>query len=253
MGNFIEPHELNEDVPYQDALAEYSKQIAAAARAEDAPWGRRAGIFLYMGRFEEALADFVRVNELSKQCKFTGGDPSCVEHICVCLWLLGRCEEAVRTLSERVAGRIGYGDLAGAVSPGLMLWYLGVTYRDERAQAHRYLQRKLKAERIKYWPGPIAQYVEGAISFDEALARSRWSPYGFGECLSLAKKNMLARRELCQAFFYKGVKVRSEGDEKGCIATMMECLRLGPAPMEQEWLLAQAESKGKVHSAKVHD
>jgi hypothetical protein len=164
------------------------------------------------------------------------------------LWLLGRREEAIATYKAAVdgilTGTIHYADLAGGVSQGLLLWYAGVTSADEKATQHalKYLRNRAKRRAISSWPGPLALFVLGRKTQEEALLATS----GFTQvdaAIHRAKTDLLRRRELVQALFYFAVRHRSEGDEEQCRAGMIQCAGLENPIIEQEWYLARAEAE----------
>lgn len=196
------------------------------------------------GKLGEALIGYERAQELCGHHIKTAGY---LMRIGTIQWLLGRQMKAVATFRASVDGvldgSIEFADLAGGVSQGLLLWYAGVTRRDEESETHalEYLRKLSKnARRMQCWPGPLALFVLGQKSETDALADLR-NARNLGELVKLAENDLLLRRELCQALFYFGVRKRSEGNEGACQEMMVQCANLENPLIENEWYLARAE------------
>jgi hypothetical protein len=129
--------------------------MAAGAYAEALPWLRR------MDEHERASLP---------------GHPGRKRNIACSYWCLDQWPAAMKLMHGLVEGildkSIEFGDLAGGVQQGLLLHYMGVTAKDSEAAAFSiaYLRRLSKKSSIDYWPGPVARYVLGEISFEAVLA-----------------------------------------------------------------------------------
>lgn len=68
-------------------------------------------------------------------------------------------------------GTIEFGDAAGGVGQGLLLYYMAVTDNrpQEMAFALDYMRNRAKRIFIKSWPGPVANYYLGAITFTDLV------------------------------------------------------------------------------------
>jgi hypothetical protein len=139
-------------------------------------------------------------------------------------------------------GSIEFGDLAGGVQQGLLLHYMGVTAKDSEAVAFSiaYLRRLSKKSGIDYWPGPLARYVLGEISFEAVLAALA-KRLKVSDLLEAALTDVLARRWLCVALFHDGIRDRGAGQEELCMGRMQECFGLENSYLEPEWYLARYE------------
>jgi len=62
-------------------------------------------------------------------------------------------------------------------------------------------------------------------------------------CLEKARRDLLSRRQLCQALFYSACQQRQAGNEKECIEKMRVCSQLENPIIECEWYLARGESE----------
>jgi hypothetical protein len=109
--------------------------------------------------------------------------------------------------------------------------------------------RLAKKSRIKYWPGPLAQFVierraqsllPHGQSFQELL-RDSFKTDNLREITEHAKTDILTRRHLIQALFVLGTTRRKKGDKDGCRRAFQRCAQLENPHIEQEWHLAAAE------------
>ena len=149
----------------------------------------------------------------------------------------------MRGLVEGILDRsIEFGDLAGGVQQGLLLHYMGVTAKDQKAVefALSYLRKLAKKSSINWWPGHVARYILDEISFDDMLRvatdeTSRTQP------LDPALKGLMTRRHTCVALFHDGIRHRAEGEEKLCMDRMRECTKIDARFIEPECHLARYE------------
>jgi hypothetical protein len=161
-------------------------------------------------------------------------------------WLLGLRQEAIQTFRASVDGilnrTIKFADLAGGVSQGVLLWYTGGSAPDASAREYalKYLTKLAKRSRIEYWPGPLARLVLDQVDFAFVLEKAT----GMRELqpsVDLTKGDLLKRRQLVQALFYRGVQARSLGHESECQDWMRRCFELENPIIELEWYLARNE------------
>jgi hypothetical protein len=119
---------------------------------------------------------------------------------------------------------------------------MGVTAKDREAVAFSiaYLRKLSKKSSIDYWPGPLARYMLGEISFEEVLAALA-KRLKVSEPLEANPTDVLARRWLCVALFHDGLRHRVAGHEGLCMGRMQECFRLENSYLEPEWYLARYE------------
>ncbi len=209
--------------------------------------GAHAEVLVCLGRLEEALWEYQRANELHIQQLNPESQPY-LKRIGALFWLLDRREEAIRTFRAAVDGildgSIKFGDSAGGVSQGLLLWYAGVTCPDAAAKEHAqmYLRELSKHRRIEYWPGPLAMYALREKTQAVVLT-------DLGETTNLkalvrrAKRDLYVRRQLVRTLFYFAARDREEGREEECHAGMVKCASLENPIIEVEWYLAQAEAE----------
>jgi len=206
-----------------------------------------------LGKYEEALPLFERLDAHRKESKITPGSPGRQEDISCLHWLLGNRQKAIELMRGLVDGildrSIQYGDLAGGMQQGLLLYYMGVTERqpDQAACALDYmrnrinrLKRLLPGLPVDYWPVPVARCYLGDLAFDELLAFAT-GQRDLPEAIEVARVKLLSRRQLCVALFHDGVRSRALGAEDRCLARMRECYGLEDPLLEPEWYLARHE------------
>lgn len=200
---------------------------------------------LCLGDYDSALEGFVQANVRAKR-KPVGCRHPYVQEIAVVLWLMGRREEALRRFRRCVDGildgTIEYADFAGGASQGLLLWYAAVTLHDDEAaeNALAYMRGLAEKDRIRNWPGPLAEYAIGTLSRDQLL-RAAFST----KCRLLIRLKAVLNggieSRLSHTVFYFGVSARMEGNERVCLSWMDECSRSQSHPGLLEWHLARAE------------
>lgn len=228
---------------YAEAVAAYDARLRQ--REDSLDLANRSTALLCLGKLEEALAGFRQANEL-RHNELRGESSPYLKHVAVIQWLLGDRAGAVQTLRDAVeglaSGTILFADFAGGVSPGVLLWYAGVSTNDVAVQgfALKYLKSLSKKSRIKYWPGPLALYVLGRMPFEQVVEAAT-GVRELSDALEKANGDLLARRQLCQALFHDAVKTRAAGDKEGCLRGMRACAELENPIIEQEWYLARWE------------
>src|SRR5215470_8382876 len=169
-----DPWQLISAHQYEEAVAAYDAKLAAG---ENWPGvgANRATALLCLGRLSEALEGFAAANDIARQ---SGKSAPYLTNMGTVLWLMGHrsvAKELYRSAADGIRyGTIAYADAAGGVGQGLLLWYAGVTTKDQNATEHAldYLTRLAKKSRIKLWPGPLAQFVLGRQSLKELLRES---------------------------------------------------------------------------------
>jgi tetratricopeptide (TPR) repeat protein len=199
-----------------------------------------------VGEYREALPLLERVGMHERKSPMTPGHPGCQEQISCLHWFLGDRQEAIELMRGLVDGildgSINYGDAAGAVTQGLLLYYMSVTENlpAEISFALKYMKNRSKRSAIRSWPGPVARYYLGEITFDDLLA-SATGQRDLPAALEIANTKLLSRRRLSGALFHDGVMRRVQGAEELCLARMRECCRLENPLIEREWYLARHE------------
>jgi hypothetical protein len=198
------------------------------------------------GEYEKALPFFELVDQHERRDRVAVGLPGRQIDISCLHWLLEDRVRAIEIMSEVVrgtqTGRIRYGDAAGGVTQGLLLYYMGVSTRSNEAidLSVRYLKGRSKRKAIRLWPGPVARYYLGELEFQDVLVEAT----GHSDLVGLmetARENLLRRRQLCVALFHDGVHCRAQGREEQCLERMRECRALEDPLIEHEWYLARGE------------
>jgi tetratricopeptide (TPR) repeat protein len=237
----------------------YAEAIAACKQAlsvnpnDFAAMGRMASALRALEKYEEALPLFERLDAYWKGIKIAPGSPGRQEDISCLYWFMGNRQKAIELMRGLVDGildrSINYGDAAGGMKQGLLLYYMAVTERqpDQAACALDYmrnritqLKRLLPGLPVDYWPVPVARYYLGDLAFEELLAFAT-GERELPEAIAIARVKLLSRRELCVALFHDGAKNRALGAEDRCLARMRECYALEDPLIEPEWYLARHE------------
>jgi len=230
---------------YPEAIAACERQLAENP-GDWAAADTLASALRAVGAYKEALPLFERVAAYAQQN--TPGDPGCELDIACLHWCLDdwpRAIKLMRRLADGVLDRsINYGDLAGGVEQGLLLYYMGMTASDHEAVTYavKYLKDRAKGRKIRFWPGPLARYYLGEFDFSEVLTAATGKDT-LAEAINAARGKLMSRRQLCGALFHDGVRRRAQGAEELCLARMRECYALEDPLIEPEWYLARYEVK----------
>ena len=228
---------------YAEAITEYRKLL----EHNQDDWAAVGGLstcLMAAGAYAEALPWFRRMDEHERAG--LPGHPGRKRNIACSYWCLDQWPAAMNLMRALVEGildkSIEFGDLAGGVQQGLLLHYMGVTAKDSEAVAFSmaYLRRLSKKSSIDYWPGPLARYLLGEISFEAALAALA-KESEVSKPLEAAQTDRLARRWVCVALFHDGIRHRIAGQEEFCMSRMQECVALRNSYLEPEWYLARYE------------
>jgi hypothetical protein len=202
------------------------------------------------GEYREALSFFERLAMHEREDKIANnvapGRAAWQIDIACLYWLADDHSRAIRLMHGLAAGildgSIKYGDAAGGMSQGLLLYYMAVTDNtpEEMSFALDYMRNRLKRSPNYVWPSPIGQHCLGDVTFDKVLEAVNRLPTLAGPP-DPAKIELGTRRRLSVALFHDGVRSRAQGDEGHCLARMRECYRLENPLIEQEWYLARYE------------
>ena len=239
----MDAYELLKSHRYADSISEYRRQL----QLNPDDWAAIAGLIkplMAVGAYAEKLPLLYRLDEHERES--LPGHPGSKRDLACSYWCLDQWPAAMKFMRGLVEGildrSIEFGDLAGGVQQGLLLHYMGVTAKDRETVAFSiaYLRKLSKKRSIDYWPGPLARYVLGEISFEEALAALA-KQSDVSEPLEAAPTDVLARRWLCVALFHDGVRHRVAGQEELCMGRMQECFGLENPFVEPEWYLARYE------------
>lgn len=232
---------------YAEAVAE-ARHLQSIDKFDMGPVDCLAESLLALGDFTCALPLFGQVDSAQRSDTTVPGQSgrriwmSCIN------WILGNKGESIKLMSEMtdgiVDGSIKFGDAAGGVQQGILLYYMGVSISDQMttSRALDYLRTRVKRPAIELFPGPVARYYLGEINFNDLLAAATKGRAGdVVGAIEVAKTDLLTRRWLSVALFHDGAKGRAQGDEMYCHMRMRECFSLENPLLEPEWYLARHE------------
>jgi len=238
------PKELLFAHRYPEAVEAYQSHLRQ--HPEQNYHGGLGDALLCTGNFSDAAAAFRTANDIEHR-ELKESSPF-INQIGTAMWLAGDKRGAMtewrRAVDGILDGSIQYGNMAGGASQGLLLWYAAVTLKDsgEHEYALKYLDR-LKRKKVylaEAWPRPVVAMVLGEKSLPEILASGIGSP-DLGTCIQVARTDLLKRRFLFQALFYRACREREAGNESACMEKMRACFHLENPIIEVEWYLARGE------------
>ena len=232
---------------YVEAIAACG-QILSIKSGDIAATSIMAKALRALERYEEALPLFERIDAQEKgRSNIIPGHPGRQMDISCLYWFMGDHAKAIalmRGMVDRILdGSIQYStDIAGGMTQGLLLSYMGVTAHrpDQMAFALDYMRKRTRKCFPGSWPNPVVRYYLGEISFGDLLATATGQK-GLAQAVEVARVKLLSRRQLCVVLFHDGIKSRINGDEAGCLARMRECHALENPLIEHEWYLARYE------------
>jgi tetratricopeptide (TPR) repeat protein len=234
---------------YTEASAEYRRDLAKNPN-DMAAVGGMANVLRAGGEYAESLLYFERLAAQRREDKIAnmvapGSFPWQIDIACL-HWLLGNRSKAIQMMHGSVAGiidgTIKYGDAAGGMTQGLLLYYMGISAKEpeEISFALSYMQNRLNQNVGQNWPRAVAQYYLGNTTFENVMESVNRRP-NIAVPLEVAKVDLLRRRRLSVALFHVGIRSRAQGDEERCLVRMQECFALENPLIEQEWYLARYE------------
>lgn len=231
---------------YEAALELYDRR--SLDQATD--WVGKSIALLCVGRLHEALEGFHRAKELRERdyakmgsAEGSGADANFIGTV---QWLLGKRKEAVETFRWSVDGildgSIAYGDAAGGVTQGLLLWYASSSVEDSPSlrASIKYLKNRTKRKAIEDWPGPLALHLVGQ-RLDQEILKREFSTDDLETIDRHVASDVLARRHYTNALFYMAAKRGHDGDERKAKLLLLRCARLENTFFELEWYLARNE------------
>ena len=251
---------------YREAVKQFEHSLVKRPNDLGIMAGHAKALLCVGERLEQALSEFQHVNEQSRLEgeRMRLKTQPYLEWIGATLWLLGRRDEAKGVFycgaTSVLNGTIKYGDSAGGLSHGLLLWYAAVTLCDADACS---FAMKFFAELSDQWvrclrdepwafPGPIAQMILGRQAPAEILQQlcdAENPTEAASRALELSKEDKGILDSTVQALFYLAVKKRAESNESGCKIDMMTCANIANPITAPEWFLARAEAGFNPESA----
>lgn len=242
-----DPHALLWSHRYGEAV------VGARRRLDEAPndleaVGVLARALVAQGNYEQAMPQLERLDEIERADPVVRGRLGRRIELACLHWMLGETDLALSSMRKLAEGildhSIQYGDNAGGVTQGNLLYYMAVTEHDsDNAEfALKYLRSRAKRMAIQSWPGPVARYYLEEVDFGLVLAAATGEP-SLDSAVNEAKANLRKRRDLCVALFHDGVRHRAKGQEAKCLERMRQCSALENPIIESEWYLARHELK----------
>src|SRR3569832_14257 len=182
---------------YNEALAVYEDLLRKNPNDNGSLAGHAIALQC-LGRYEIALDEFKRANTVAAKSKT--GTPQYLQKIGGLQWILDQRQEAMLTFKSGVDGildgSIQFGDRAGGMAHGLLLWFAGVSIPDSGAAdyAHNYLLRLCKQKKSESWPGPIGHFILGRKIREEVLSDACETSVTLDQAIKMAKNDLLKRR-----------------------------------------------------------
>ena len=248
----LKVYQLKFSHQYGEAIALIRQQIA---EGEQLWHGSLGEVYLCDRQYGKAAAAFAEANRVADEddrprIEHLGKDPAKnrtghhLDRLGTAYWLAGERDLAKTTwrayVEGNLAGEILYGDAAGGVKEGLLLWYAGLLTKDEKAckDALKYLANRAKRSAIESWPGPLALMVLGKKPAEEVLTEN----FETGEietAIAAATTDLLKRRRLSQYLLYAGALALSQGKECDYWQRVKQCAALENPIIENEWYIAR--------------
>jgi hypothetical protein len=235
--DLLESHRFREAIEAcQRGLADDPDDLAAV--------DTMASALLGAGDYARAMSFFQRMDDYERN-ELEGHQGRRMDISCL-LWCMNDHPPALALMRDMVNGvldgSINYGDAAGGVTQGLLLYYMSITMREENsaALALRYLRNRARRSAARLWPGPLARYMLGEIKWDAVLTAAT-KRGDLASATQRAHDDLLSRRQLCAALFHDGIKRRAQGAEDLCLQRMQQCIALKDPLIELEWYLARYE------------
>lgn len=229
---------------FGEAVDAYRRQLREGPEDEWANTEGLAHALMAAGEFAEAIPYLDKVSKYASSLH--PGALGRQEELSVCHWMIGDRDGALRIIKDLVVavrdGKIGYTDISGGVPYGLILCYMAITMgsKSDVDLAMKYLKKLTTRIWIKSWPGPVAKFLLGGITFGEALKEASGSA-DFAAAKKWAEQDSWGPRKLAPLLFAAGTERRMAGDEAGCRMFMAECASLRNPLVEHEWYLAKGD------------
>jgi hypothetical protein len=236
--------QLFDSYRFSEAVEAYKRQLCEGPEDEWANTGGLGCSLMAAGEFAEAIPHLEKMN--AHEHELLPGNLGREIQLSVCHWMIGERVQALGIVRDFVIavrdGKIGYTDIAGGVSQGLILCYMAATLHAtaDVDLAMNYLKKLATRSRIQYWPGPAALFLLGGLTFGDAVKGAT----GFADIAQakqIAEQDLMKRRQLTDILFAAGTERRMAGDAAGCRMFFAECASLTNPLVEYEWYLAKSE------------
>ena len=215
---------------YAEAVVAFTEEIRASPAT--GAFNNRGKAYLHLGEYAAALADFQAAEAFSESVTH---DKSDGDMRGVALWMAGRWQAALETwiagVQLRLNGEVLYGDMAGGLTIGNLLYFGGIRLHDKRAikLATKHFRKRFRTKQSRAWPGPISRYLLGMISEADLLSVVTPAP-------------ILHERYMCQARFYLGVHALSQGENAQFATAIRAAVEFGEvSKLEEEYYMALHE------------
>jgi tetratricopeptide (TPR) repeat protein len=236
--------QLLRDRRFNESVEAYRRQLSEGSDE----WGNTEGLghaLMAAGEFAEAIPYLDKVSKYASSLYpgALGRQPE----LSVCHWMIGDRDRGLRIIRDLVVAvrdrKIGYADISGGVPYGLILCYMAITLgsKSDVDLAMKYLKKISARAWIENWPGPVAKFLLGGLTFGEALKEASGSADLAG-AKKWAAQDSWGPRRLAPLLFAAGTERRMAGDEAGCRMFMTECASLRNPLVEYEWYLAKSEA-----------
>jgi len=229
---------------FSEAVEAYKRQLR---EDPDDVWANTGGLgvsLMAAGEFFEAITYLEKMNQYEHG--ILPGNIGREIELSVCHWMIGEHAQALGIIKGLVIavrdGKIGYTDIAGGVTQGLIYLYMAASLRasSDIDLAMNYLKKLATRRRIQNWPGPAALFLLGTLTFEEAMKDATGSA-DVAHAKQIAEQDLMKRRQMTAILFAAGTARRIAGDEAGCRMHMAECASLTNPLVEYEWYLARSE------------
>jgi hypothetical protein len=242
----VQARQLFKSYKFEEAVQAYKDELKQASDSDH--WAAVDGLgksLMAAGHYDEAVPYLEQAgNHESDQLP---GAPGRQIQLSVCHWMLGDNVSGIRIIRDLVIAvrdrTIRYADLAGGVSQGIILCYMGASLQrpDDITLALEFLAALAKnRSKIKSWPGPAALLILGETDIAGSIDKAT-GVVALKQAKIVAENDLLKRRQLVNILFAAGLQQRLTGDEAGARTYMAECAGLTNPLIEYEWHLAKKE------------
>ncbi|MGD0190877.1 MAG: hypothetical protein ABSD74_09070 [Rhizomicrobium sp.] len=244
MAKISPARQLFVDRRFGEAVEAYRRQLREGPGGE---WPNLDGLaesLLASGKYAEAIPVLEKVGDYLSNSH--AGALGKQEQLSVCHWMIGDHDGALGVIRGLVIAvrdrKIGYTDSSGGVPYGLILCYMAITLRSiaDVDLAMNYLKTLATRPYIQNWPGPVALFLLGGLSFGNVV-KAATGTVDLVEAKALAEQDGWKRRHLTPTLFAAGTERRMAGDEQGARMFFAECASLTNPLVEYEWYLAKSD------------